>query len=166
MRNYSIVALSIFICLQILISTSCKNEKNNQFINSQTEEEKLKEKTDSTELQNKIDNLVKPSRTDVTLIALKYRINDSIAEKLIWEYLKIHDELAIFFSALSDLKSNSISSDSVLYEKLTNSELEESKVMTIYRLSEKYNVSADTLASLIFDYKIWMANQRKSDNEY
>jgi len=163
----SLYLILLFIGIQVLIATSCINDDNQQQTYNQTEEEKLtEEKTDSIKTQSLINNIAKPVNADISLIAMKYKINDSIAEKIIWEYSKVHSEAAKFFSILFDLKSDSVISDSILLKKIKRSELEESKVMTINRLSKTYNISTDTLAYMIYDYEVWMAVKQEPENDY
>jgi hypothetical protein len=111
-------------------------------------------KEDMARLQNLF---LSPYFEQISLLAVKYKIDSETAKKIVFDYLSKHDFLFAGLSGNKDVGNIGISQ----YDDFAARD--RAYQNTIRELSAKYNVRREKLAALISDFKVYYETREKQE---
>ena len=140
MKGFKKIILNFIVCIAlILIALGCESKESK-------EKRELEQQAFSEAFQ---ELLLKPDENKINLLALKYKNKPEKIEDIITSYQSVHDHLSIF-------EKHFLQDSAEKNENLASSK-DETVIQTINKLSKRYDIPTDIIASIIIDFQMWCA---------
>lgn len=134
-----ISGLTIFLLLIFFVLLGCSDNKTEKNKSSETKKALIESQKKGVEFK-------------IDLLCLKYGLSSEPLKKDLKDYVMSKDRLLIFISDTKDTKMS--------IEELMKNEIE---IDALVQMSNKHNVTIQTIAGLFYDYMIWKELENKCE---